>query len=130
MGFNSTYFIDGCTFLANASFGRCSGLRLVAAAPNSAKYGVELRSGSSHNEVYDITRRNTGGSFASTSLINDLSGGLNSVGSRGGFFMQLARKAFRPDLRPLLILVQETMTPMYSGLVLVQTLLSRLELER
>ncbi|KAF2282430.1 hypothetical protein GH714_044115 [Hevea brasiliensis] len=49
-GFNSTYFIDGCTFLANASFGRCSGLRLVAAAPNSAKYGVELRSGSSHNE--------------------------------------------------------------------------------
>lgn len=92
-GFNSTYFVVGCTFLPNASFGRCSGLRLVAAAPNSAKYGVELRPGSSHNEVYDITRRNTGGSFASTNLINDLSGGLNSVGSRGGFFYATGAQA-------------------------------------
>jgi len=98
-GFNSTYYVDGCTFLGNASFGRCIGMRIVAAANNSVKYGVELRLGSSHNEVYDITRRNTGGSFASRKLINDMSNGLNTVGSRGGFFYATGAQAIASGMQ-------------------------------
>ena len=89
-GFNSTYYVDGVDFYQNVTYSKVRDMRHVAAATNSARYAVQLRAGCTNNDVYGVLRRISGGTFVNNTAINDLSGGLNNVGVRGGFFYATA----------------------------------------
>ncbi len=89
-GFNTTYYTDSVVFYESVSHSKVNNVRAVAAAVNSMRYVVENRLGCNNNSFYQITRRTTGGSFVTNKAINDLSGGLVDIGTRGGLFYSTA----------------------------------------
>ncbi|WP_210515189.1 glycosyl hydrolase family 28-related protein [Pantoea ananatis] len=89
-GFNTTYYVDGVDFYQNVTYSKVKDLRFVAAANNSARYAVQLRPGCTNNDIYGVMRRKSGGTFVNGVTINELPGGLNNIGIRGGLFYATA----------------------------------------
>lgn len=85
--FNSTYYLDSIILVENVSQSTIENIRGVGAAANSLRYGVDIRNGCKNNIIKNVIRRgNTAGQLNGSITINDASGGLNSIGIRGGLF--------------------------------------------
>lgn len=97
-GFNTTYYVDAIDFYENVTYSKVRDLRFVAAANNSARYAVQLRPGCTNNDIYGVLRRKSGGTFVNSVTINDLPGGLNNIGIRGGLFYATATQSVSSGL--------------------------------
>jgi len=85
--FHKSFYCDMIDLYENVTYSRFYGNRLVSAAPAAARYAVQSRGNSKNNDFFQNSRRATGsGTFVDSKLINDLSGGLNNIGIKGGLF--------------------------------------------